>query len=116
MATIEELTDLLMREKEKTHEHSDAWAFVDKLFTLLEDKWQGPLPDIITMYIYAIQSSARTEGAEAERERIRNASTHYAEGELIEGVDAETMEGEAAYTQYEFYITPAPLLAPKEKK
>lgn len=60
----ERLQEMLKGKEEEPHEHSDAWAFVAKLFVLLEDKWQGPLPDVVTMHIYAIQSASHAEGVQ----------------------------------------------------
>ena len=61
-------------------------------------------------------AAAREEGAEQERERIRKESLHYAEGEPLEGTDAESVEGDEAIAQQEMFIIPASVLAPAPKE
>ena len=64
--------------------------------------------------IHSAIAAAREEGAEQERERIRKESLHYAEGEPLEGTDAESVEGDEAIAQQEMFIVPASVLSPTE--
>ena len=64
----------------------------------------------------ALIAAVRAEGAEQERERIRKESLHYAEGEPLEGTDAESVEGDEAIAQQEMFIIPASVLAPAPKE
>ena len=68
------------------------------------------LDDVLDSLIAA----AREEGRAEERERIRKESLHYAEGEPLEGTDAESVEGDEAIAQQEMFIIPASVLAPTE--
>ena len=68
--------------------------------------------DDLDSLIAAAREEARAEGAEQERERIRKESLHYAEGEPLEGTDAESVEGDEAIAQQEMFIIPASVLAP----
>ena len=103
----------------------DGWAASKMLWTRMQEwneEWQKENPkgrsltllDAMDLIEWKI-AKARAEGAEQERERIRKESLHYAEGEPLEGTDAESVEGDEAIAQQEMFIIPASVLAPDKE-